>query len=260
MVPVEHECLALQMPSAADITMRNSNINVAECCYDVCALRLPYCAGIVRTLVIIFRQVIAGSLGFFIFKQQTTAWYFQDDITYGGARYIGTGRGFNITTNSFIKVFSNYARSHLYYGMELVALALVVAIASDCVVSRQQSRQQPFPFRLACTQSLKNMPITAFPVLIGLFPFLVGLSNIFIHDKRLFLTITACYASMQDCNYSALTWGTWLVAGSLILAPFWFNPMTFSMKKVKRDFGEWRMWLHGEIDPATGTNWHMWNR
>lgn len=36
----------------------------------------------------------------------------------------------------------------------------------------------------------------------------------------------------QGCNYSALTWGTWLVAGSLLLSPFWFNPMTFSMTKV----------------------------
>ena len=24
-----------------------------------------------------------------------------------------------------------------------------------------------------------------------------------------------------DCNYAALTWGTWLVAASLIFSPFW---------------------------------------
>ena len=34
-------------------------------------------------------------------------------------------------------------------------------------------------------------------------------------------------------NFGALTWGTWLVSASLIFAPFWFNPMTFSITKVR---------------------------
>lgn len=58
-------------------------------------------------------------------------------MVYGGARYIGTGRGFAITANSFIRVYTNYARSHLYFGFELAVLAIVLAIAQDCVVSFQ---------------------------------------------------------------------------------------------------------------------------
>lgn len=48
-------------------------------------------SGPVRALVTVLMQVVSGSLAFFVFKQQTTAYYFYDDITYGGARYIGTG-------------------------------------------------------------------------------------------------------------------------------------------------------------------------
>ena len=39
-----------------------------------------------------------------------------------------------------------------------------------------------------------------------------------------------------DCNYPSMTWGTWLVAASLIAAPFWFNPLGFSLPKVREDF------------------------
>lgn len=33
-----------------------------------------------------------------------------------------------------------------------------------------------------------------------------------------------------------MTWGTWLVSASLIAAPFWFNPLSFSLPKVRSDF------------------------
>jgi hypothetical protein len=33
-----------------------------------------------------------------------------------------------------------------------------------------------------------------------------------------------------------MTWGTWLVAASLIASPFWFNPLTFDLTKVQLDF------------------------
>ncbi len=48
-------------------------------------------------------QTLAGSLSFFIAKQQTCRQYFQDDLQYGGAQYIATGRGFAIKTSSFLK-------------------------------------------------------------------------------------------------------------------------------------------------------------
>ena len=48
-----------------------------------------------------------------------------------------------------------------------------------------------------------------------------------------------CIPPPQDCfscNYPSMTWGTWLVAASLIASPFWFNPLTFDLTKVQLDF------------------------
>ena len=42
------------------------------------------------------------------------------------------GRGFSITASSFVKLFANYGRSHLYAGFELLVLLLVFAAANDC--------------------------------------------------------------------------------------------------------------------------------
>lgn len=48
-------------------------------------------------------QTLAGSLAFFISRQQTSRVAFQEDLQYGGAQYIATGRGFSIGSTPFIK-------------------------------------------------------------------------------------------------------------------------------------------------------------
>ncbi|GLI69025.1 hypothetical protein VaNZ11_013564, partial [Volvox africanus] len=162
---------------------------------------LPYAAqlllewGALRTFATLAVQIISGSVAFAVFRQQTTAYYFKDDITYGGARYISTGRGFSITSSSFTTLFTNYARSHLYPGMELLHLLLLYAFVRDC----------------------------------------------------------------KGCSFAAVTWGTWLVAVALLFSPFWFNPMAFTREKVSRDWSAWLGWMRGEVDSATGNNWHSWN-
>lgn len=60
--------------------------------------------GIVKTLITVFQQILTGSLFFYMFQQQTVAASFIADITYGSAKYVGTGRGFNITALDFVKV------------------------------------------------------------------------------------------------------------------------------------------------------------
>jgi hypothetical protein len=104
-------------------------------------------------------------------------------------------RGFNITSSSFVKIFSNYARSHLYLGFELALLLIVFAITNEC----------------------------------------------------------------SDCSFFGLTWGIWLAVISLTFSPFWFNPLTFSTPKVKRDIRGFSSWLRGQPDPDTGLTWHALN-
>ncbi|EFJ51969.1 hypothetical protein VOLCADRAFT_87013 [Volvox carteri f. nagariensis] len=165
-------------------------------------LLLPYLAeialehGLLRGLLAALGQVVSGSFTFFIFKQQTTTTALHRSMLYGGATYIATGRGFSITSSSFIKLFANYGRSHISLGFELGAMAVAVAATLDC----------------------------------------------------------------SSCSYAGLTWGTWLAALSLVLAPCWFNPMAFSPAKVKRDMHAWAAWLRGEADRELGCTWHQWNR
>ncbi|KAL6774638.1 GSL1 [Auxenochlorella protothecoides x Auxenochlorella symbiontica] len=78
--------------------------------------------GIVKMLGTLLVQFVQGSLAFFTFRARTSAYYFMSDVQYGGAKYIPTGRGYAIKHSSFVKVYSSYARSHLYFAAELVYL------------------------------------------------------------------------------------------------------------------------------------------
>ncbi|PNW85415.1 hypothetical protein CHLRE_03g185350v5 [Chlamydomonas reinhardtii] len=99
---------------------------------------LPYIAevaleqGLVRALLAALAQLVSGSFSFFIFKQQTTAASLHSSVMYGGASYIATGRGFSITSSSFLNLFANYGRSHMALGFELAALAIALAATNDC--------------------------------------------------------------------------------------------------------------------------------
>lgn len=121
-------------------------------------------------------QVISGSLAFFIFKQQTDASAFVEDMSYGGARYVGTGREFALMHNPFVMLYARYARSHFYFAMDLILLCLMML--------------------------LLDVP-----------------------------------------GYASATFGSWMVALSLIFAPFWFNPVQFVMAQTKADYKQWVRWM-----------------
>ncbi|KFM22655.1 Callose synthase 5 [Auxenochlorella protothecoides] len=84
--------------------------------------------GIVKMLGTLLVQFVQGSLAFFTFRARTSAYYFMSDVQYGGAKYIPTGRGYAIKHSSFVKVYSSYARSHLYFAAELVYLLVLLAL------------------------------------------------------------------------------------------------------------------------------------
>lgn len=77
--------------------------------------------------MMILRQALSGSFFFFIFRQQTSAYYFTQIVYYGGAKYIATGRGFDLTHTSFVKQFDSFGRSHIYFGFQLGSMAIMLA-------------------------------------------------------------------------------------------------------------------------------------
>ncbi|CAD7698647.1 unnamed protein product [Ostreobium quekettii] len=149
--------------------------------------------GLLQTAAVILLQVISGSLSFFIFKQQTDAAAFVEDMNYGGARYVGTGREFALTHNAFVSLYARYARSHLYFATKLVMLCVMLGVL--------------------------DIP-----------------------------------------GYGFATFGSWMVAISLVTAPFWFNPVQFVMSQTKADYKQWVRWMEGEErDPDSKLTWYTWH-
>ena len=84
--------------------------------------------GLIHMLATLILQIIQGSIAFFVFRTRTTAKYFLKDVQYGGAQYVGTGRGYQLHHNSFVHVYSNYSRTHLYYAAELLLLLILLPL------------------------------------------------------------------------------------------------------------------------------------
>ena len=84
--------------------------------------------GLIHTLATLIVQIIQGSLAFFVFRTRTTAKFFLRDVQYGGAKYISTGRGYQLRHNSFVHVYSQYSRTHLYYAAELLLLLILLPL------------------------------------------------------------------------------------------------------------------------------------
>ena len=78
--------------------------------------------------IAILRQALAGSFLFFIFRQQTSAYYFTQIVYYGGAKYIATGRGFDLTHTPFVKHYEAFGRSHILFGFQLALMATMLAL------------------------------------------------------------------------------------------------------------------------------------
>ena len=66
---------------------------------------------------------------FGIFRSRTSAYYFSQDLKHGGAAYIPTGRGYALKHATFVKTYTSYGRSHIYY-------AVTVRRRSLCAASR----------------------------------------------------------------------------------------------------------------------------
>ena len=61
-------------------------------------------------------------------------------------------------------------------------------------------------------------------------------------------------------GYALATFGAWIVALSLLFAPFWFNPRQFTLQQTKEDYHHFQKWLRGEfVDPESKQTWSTWH-
>ena len=47
----------------------------------------------------------------------------------GGAKYVATGRGFTLEAANFVAIYSQWARSHIYFGVEILVLLILFGLA-----------------------------------------------------------------------------------------------------------------------------------
>ena len=74
---------------------------------------------------------LTGASFFFFFHTQTKAFFFNNSIMFGGAKYRATGRGFVLSRDSFTRVYRTYARSHIYPAMKLLFMMIVFGIFNE---------------------------------------------------------------------------------------------------------------------------------
>ena len=86
---------------------------------------------IIRASTTFAWMLVTGSPLFFLFHMMTKAFFFNNSVLYGGAKYRATGRGFVLSRESFCRIYRSYARTHFYPAMKLLFLLIVFGIFSN---------------------------------------------------------------------------------------------------------------------------------
>ncbi|ODA77109.1 hypothetical protein RJ55_07627 [Drechmeria coniospora] len=84
--------------------------------------------GVWRALVRFLKQFFSLSTFFEVFVCQIYANSVQQDISFGGARYIGTGRGFATARIPFGVLYSRFAGPAIYFGARLLMMLLFATV------------------------------------------------------------------------------------------------------------------------------------
>mmetsp|Transcript_2084 Transcript_2084/g.7452 ORF Transcript_2084/g.7452 Transcript_2084/m.7452 type:complete len:1929 (-) Transcript_2084:164-5950(-) len=136
------QCI-LALTDSENIGDNEAGVYTAEYIFQLGLLgSLPFIAektieeGIFRALWAFVKMFCSGSLLFFIFVSRTKAFYFHRGLILGGASYVATGRELGIRNERFHKLYSLYANSHIYFGMELMALLVLFGLYSINVNDR----------------------------------------------------------------------------------------------------------------------------
>ncbi|TMW64727.1 hypothetical protein Poli38472_011607 [Pythium oligandrum] len=179
---------------------------------------------------LIWNVLTLGPL-FFTFQMGTRMHYFDRTLIHGGAKYRATGRGFTIKHEKFAELYRFYAFSHFYRGVELVLLLLLFlayGTFSWCNCTWDKDLEFYNGFK----------------------------PNDLDWERR-------CYANYyQDCveptnqNYGIVSFSLWIIAGTWLWAPFFFNPSGLDWDKLIEDYNDWQNWLKTSNDSAQ--SWLGW--
>jgi 1,3-beta-glucan synthase len=85
--------------------------------------------GVISAIIRLGKQLGSCSPVFEVFSTQIQSHALLTDMTFGGARYIATGRGFATTRISFAILYSRFAGPSIYLGMRTLCLLLYVTMS-----------------------------------------------------------------------------------------------------------------------------------
>jgi 1,3-beta-glucan synthase len=85
--------------------------------------------GTVRAVFRLGKQFMSLSPIFEVFSTQIYTHSILSNLTFGGARYIATGRGFATSRISFAILYSRFAGPSIYLGMRTLLMLLYVTVS-----------------------------------------------------------------------------------------------------------------------------------
>jgi hypothetical protein len=147
-----------------------------------------------------------------------------------------------------VQVYAEYARSHLYYSAELLLLLILLALINWQVgVARHMC---PVPGGVARPEHRSWLWLLV----------LLLLPTTMHSHIPLTVAHTASHTAPgtptpHEQDYPQVSWSTWLVAVSILWAPFWFNPQTFQLERTRDDFEAWQLWMDDVVDTETNSTW-----
>ena len=103
--------------------------------------------GVIRAVIRLGKHFMSLSPFFEVFSTQISSHSVISNLSYGGARYIATGRGFATTRISFVILYARFAGPALYLGMRTLLLLLYITLSvwiSYSASSLIEPRPPPF--------------------------------------------------------------------------------------------------------------------
>ncbi|POY70727.1 hypothetical protein BMF94_6137 [Rhodotorula taiwanensis] len=85
--------------------------------------------GVIRAVIRLGKHFMSLSPFFEVFSTQISCNAVISNLSYGGARYIATGRGFATTRISFVILYARFAGPALYLGMRTLLLLLYITLS-----------------------------------------------------------------------------------------------------------------------------------
>lgn len=82
-----------------------------------------------RALIRLGKQFLSLSPLFEVFSTQIYSHSILSNLSFGGARYIATGRGFATTRISFSILYSRFAGASIYFGMRTLLMLLFISLS-----------------------------------------------------------------------------------------------------------------------------------